>query len=392
MKIAIICSYPLPYGMAATTRILSYSKGLVALGTDVEVISYMPSGTGIDNLEDDNGELGGVKYRYAFRRKRTRNRIIRPFEVLWSLLLLMRYLIKNGGKSKYDAIIVSSDNLVILCYMAFVNIMLRTRLLFIFDEFPIPIRAKLKKAIPAWKRKAYSFILHFYSGYISMTDTLLKYYQNISFHKGVIVSSITDISRFEKLPAKVSIQPATFKIVYMGNMELSKDNVDNILLSLNYLKGRYSFHLFLYGNPSRANRNELLHIIKSNELSDYVTFDYVSYTEVPTILNEADVLVSSQPDTVRAAGGFPTKLGEYLMTAKPVLCTEVGEIAEYFVNKKEVYLAMPGSPEDFADKLSYIFDNYKEALLVGEAGKQKIMNNYSHYQAGNIIFNFIKSL
>ena len=37
-------------------------------------------------------------------------------------------------------------------------------------------------------------------------------------------------------------------------------------------------------------------------------------------------------------------------------------------------------------------DNYKEALLVGEAGKQKIMNNYSHYQAGNIIFNFIKSL
>lgn len=67
MKIAIICSYPLPYGMAATTRIFSYSKGLVALGADVEVISYMPSGIGIDNLKDDNGELNGVKYRYAFR-------------------------------------------------------------------------------------------------------------------------------------------------------------------------------------------------------------------------------------------------------------------------------------------------------------------------------------
>ena len=117
MKIAIICSYPLPYGMAATTRIFSYSKGLVALGADVEVISYMPSGIGIDNLKDDNGELNGVKYRYAFRRKRTRNRIFRLFEVLWSLLLLMKYLIKNGGKSKYDAIIVSSDNLVVLCYM-----------------------------------------------------------------------------------------------------------------------------------------------------------------------------------------------------------------------------------------------------------------------------------
>lgn len=392
MKIAIICSYPLPYGMAATTRIFSYSKGLVALGADIEVISYMPSGIGIDNLEDDKGELDGVKYRYAFRRKRTKNKIFRYLEVLWSLLLLMKYLVKNNGKSKYDAIIISSDNLVILCYMIFVNIIIQSKLLFIFDEFPIPIRGKLKKAIPAWKRNAYSLILHFYSGYISMTDTLLKYYQDISFHKGIIVSSITDISRFEKLPVRVNIHPASFRIVYMGNMELSKDNVDNILLSLAYLRNKYNIHLFLYGNPSKSNKNELLDIIKSNELSDYVTFDYVSYVDVPTILNEADVLVSSQPDTVRAAGGFPTKLGEYLMTAKPVLCTDVGEISEYFVDKKEVYLAMPGSPKDFADKLSYIFDNYKEALLAGEAGKQKIINNYSHYQAGNKIFNFIKSL
>lgn len=103
-----------------------------------------------------------------------------------------------------------------------------------------------------------------------------------------------------------------------------------------------------------------------------MTFDYVSYTEVPTILNEADVLVSSQPDTVRASGGFPTKLGEYLMTAKPVLCTEVGEIAEYFVNKKEVYLAIPGSPEDFADKLSYILITIKKPYWLGRPANKRL--------------------
>ena len=31
MNIGIICKYPIPYGMAATTRIFSYSKGLLHL-------------------------------------------------------------------------------------------------------------------------------------------------------------------------------------------------------------------------------------------------------------------------------------------------------------------------------------------------------------------------
>ena len=69
MKIAIICSYPLPYGMAATTRIFSYSKGLVALGADVEVISYMPSGIGIDNPKRFPSHSLKIKRWWNFRKK-----------------------------------------------------------------------------------------------------------------------------------------------------------------------------------------------------------------------------------------------------------------------------------------------------------------------------------
>ena len=41
MNIGIICKYPIPYGMAATTRIFSYSKGLLECGDKVDVWSIL---------------------------------------------------------------------------------------------------------------------------------------------------------------------------------------------------------------------------------------------------------------------------------------------------------------------------------------------------------------
>ena len=43
MNIGIICKYPIPYGMAATTRIFSYSKGLLECGDKVDVWSIAPN-------------------------------------------------------------------------------------------------------------------------------------------------------------------------------------------------------------------------------------------------------------------------------------------------------------------------------------------------------------
>ena len=159
----------------------------------------------------------------------------------------------------------------------------------------------------------------------------------------------------------------------MGNMELAKDNVDNILNAISILRDdRYNFHLYLYGNPNAKDKKVLESIIEQKNLKEYVTFGFAQFTDVPIILSQADILVSSQPVTVRANGGFPTKLGEYLMSGTPVLLTDVGETSQFFKNGVHMYFAEPESPIDFADKLKFIIDNYNIALSVAAKGKKCI--------------------
>ncbi len=393
MKISIICGYPIPYGMAATSRIFSYAKGLVSLGNDVEVLSWIPTGIGVDGIIANEGVFDGVKFRYTYRRKKTKNKLGRIFEIIVSLVKLVLYLIKSNIAIKYDAVILSSDNILVMSIVRMCNCIANTKLIFIFDEFPIPIRRDLKDKIPEYKIKIYKILLKGFNGYISMTASLLNYYQKIYYHPGIVVSSITDLSRFQDEVTYVKkTTTSEFRIMYMGNMELSKDNVDNILYAISLLKDSYNIHLDLYGTPSQDNKQFLIQLINELDLFRIVHFGCVSYKDVPQKLSEADILVSSQPETIRASGGFPTKLGEYMMAGRPVLCTDVGEISTYFKEEEEIYLAKPNSPEDFARKLRYIFENYSKAVNVAQKARQKIVSKYSHIQAGIIINNFIKQI
>ena len=49
----------------------------------------------------------------------------------------------------------------------------------------------------------------------------------------------------------------------------------------------------------------------------------------------------ARPDSRQARGGFPTKLGEYLATGKPVCVTKVGEITVYLEDNVSAFLAEP---------------------------------------------------
>lgn len=391
MKICIICGYPIPYGMAATTRIFSYSKGLVACGDNVDVCSVITTNHSLDIANE--GVFDKVSFFYSYRCKRTPNKFLHIIEIAYSLLITGYKLYKRNTHNKYDVFIISSDSICKLLYMLLVNIFFRCKLVFIFDEYPIPIRKRSKNKIPKWKEFAYKVILEHYSGYISISNNLLSYYKSLNNKPGIVVPSITDISRFKNIRRKSRNNVSHYNILYMGNMELSKDNVDNIIYAFALLlhKG-YDASLSLYGKPDTKDKEKLDNIIKKEGIIDKVHFCYATYNEVPQILADADILVSSQPTTTRANGGFPTKLGEYLMSGTPTLLTDVGETSIFFKDKTHLFFAKPQSPEDFANKLEYIINNYKEALTVAENGKKYIIYNYSHISAGQKIHDFLKQL
>ena len=62
-------------------------------------------------------------------------------------------------------------------------------------------------------------------------------------------------------------------------------------------------------------------------MKDSIVFTgIVSAADIPQILKNAAVLALDRPDSLQAQCGFPTKLGEYLLTENPVIVTKVGDI------------------------------------------------------------------
>lgn len=391
MNISIVCKYPIPIGMAATTRIMSYAKGLVEAGNNVVVWTCIPTGN-FGEFNADYGVYEGVNYRYAFNRKRSRYKVLRIFQHFLSLILFVHKFHNYNKEAKVDALILSSDSLLLQFLIGALCRLNKIKAIFIFDEFPYPIRGKLKTDIPTIKKKVYGVLLQLFDGYISMTQTLLDYYQRICERPGLIVSTITDINRFSDSTKRKFEITEPVSLVYMGNMELSKDNVDNIIYSLPYVLDEFQAHLFLYGRPSKKDLTLLKDLIAELNLEEAVSFHYAMPSEVSTILSNSHILVSSQPNTKRAMGGFPTKLGEYLMSGTPVLLTDVGETSKYFIDGQDMFFAKPDSPTDFANKIKYIKNNYFKALEVTQNGKNKIIALYSHTKAGKDISNFIKFL
>ena len=93
--------------------------------------------------------------------------------------------------------------------------------------------------------------------------------------------------------------------------------------------------------------------------------------------------------TRRAEGGFPTKLGEYLLSGVPTIATAVGEIAQFVSDGKHVYLVSPCDPRAYADKIIYIMEHYDDALSVACEGRTFVRENFSSKKIACNLKNFL---
>lgn len=393
MKIAVINIYNFPIGMAPTTRIIGYCKGLLQEGVKVDIISIIPKKE-TDKKIPLSGRCDGGNYYHFSHAPSCKIPVLRS--IFWQIkncICLHKALsfIRHSDKEEpYDAVIMSFDEpFRFEAIVPTLKSLVRAKVIAIADEYPIPIRHYLKSSVPEAKLKRYRRIYKSIDGRILMTTKLQNFYDiNVCPKPTLILSTVVDIDRFINL--KKEKQDRDY-LCYMGNMELSKDNVDNIIKAFSIIANQYpDLDLFLFGSPKSDTKQFLETLIKELKLINRVILKgRVEYGQVPQILKNAKVLVSSQPNTKRAEGGFPTKLGEYMMTEVPTLLTNVGEIGKYVRDGENGYLVPPDNPDFYARKLLYILDNYNKAIEVAYNAKQYILNNFSMHSAGKKIVDFL---
>lgn len=391
MRVSVVCTFSFPEGLAASARIISYMKGLHQHGAKTDVFIYRPTDLHTNpSSYPAYGTYEGINYRYPNTRVYSKYKICRFIGRYYYWGVTCYNIWKENKAEKIDFLLISNDFLDILFLFTLWAKILGIKSVFITDEYPEPIRVYLKKDIPTWKKRLYNFILKYEDSFIFMTEKLNVFFNSKLNKPYYILPTITDTSRFN-INAADNVQKKY--MCYMGNMELSKDNVDNIIRAFSMIANKYpDIDFYLYGAPSPKDYNVIISVIEECNLSDRVFIKgRVSSLEVPSILKNAYLLVSSQPNSKRAEGGFPTKLGEYMATGVPAILTDVGEITKYVQDGVHVYIVEPENHIAYASKLDFIFSNYSEALDIASNAKEYLLNNFDYKSVSKKLLDFLYS-
>ncbi len=212
-----------------------------------------------------------------------------------------------------------------------------------------------------------------------ISNHLKDYY----FSKGVsksrihTINMVVDPARFENLE-KV---PSSYQyIAYCGSATNNKDGVDELIKAFSIFSKRHKdVFLYIIGPPPKegeqGSNRELARMLG---VEDKVVFTGIlPSSQVPQILKNALVLALDRPDNKQAKYGFPTKLGEYLLTGNPVVITEVGDIPSFFKDGESACIAPPNNPSAFAEKLCWIVENPAAAARIGGNGKDIALNYFN---------------
>lgn len=215
------------------------------------------------------------------------------------------------------------------------------------------------------------------NGCFVISQGLETYYSNMRIPVLGVINMFVDIERFNNLDV---IENNT--ISYCGSISNYKDGVDILIKSFAIVaKTNPTIKLQIIGGfVSEETRLQINKLVKDLGLGQRIIFTgRINAMEMPKILSCSKILVLARPNNIQAQYGFPTKLGEYLCTARPVVVTDVGELHLYLQDKISCIFAIPDDIDSFASCINWVIEHPDEATSIGQKGREVALEAFSAY-------------
>lgn len=394
MELIVITTGSYPYGGAATNRHLSYLKGLVNLNVQIKLFILHSSKNHSLSSDKPFGNFEGIEYEYLTW-------------VNWKKLNLSKKIVLK---------IVSHYKAIVKLYRVFKNdnnncilLVLLTEPFDIFPYLKLADKYKIKKfherteyPFLGVKNKIDKFILKFYlhqivpkfDGIFVISKELVKYFSNyIEKNKILHLPMTVDFERFTFSKLKGKSVYGNY-IAYCGSMYTDKDGVPILIDSFNIVAEKIDdINLLLIGeNEDKKLFSHIERQIYDSQYSNRILLTgWVERNQIPNLLFNARLLVLARPNNIQAKAGFPTKLGEYLATGKPVVITDVGEHTDYLKDGYSAFIARPDDPINFAEKILEALNDPVRAMEVGRNGKNIALNYFNYKTQAILLYNFLNA-
>lgn len=393
--VILIDSFGFPYGMAATQRVRLIARALVENGFQVKVmvIRALEKKQNIENSEF-KGTFQGIDFEYSSGTTiRSRNFFVRHFTDIKGIVVAMLLLAKYRVNKNLD------------CFYYYGNMYDSTinRWLFYLEVYLLGIPLIIELCERPWTFE-----------HKTIMDCLISPLTNVS---GVIVISpflkswaskealrIKRSVRFLELPILVDANEESFtetsnssepiKVLYAAAPQYP-ETIEFILESMIFVWDDFpDCQLLITGHRDDLSLNKIKNKITQLNLQKNVQFTgYVPRMELLGLYKSATCLLIPLFEDIRSRARFPTKIGEYLCSGRPVITTDVGDITNYLQDGVNALICKPGDPKEYARKIIKGInpENQEQNRQIGLNGRTVARTCFHYRNYSNSITDFFSS-
>lgn len=385
-----------PDGAGATARVMSVAKGLMRHGATVRVLVPKPSEnetTGLKNLAMA-GEHDGIAFEYTCgRRLAAKTRLGAALLYLRGLARARQIIRRLHRKQPVDAILLWYPE-DLLNFAAFRTLATSLGTLLIAEKSELPFVYTTRSSfIRMVDWLGHRIVYPQLDGIIAISSFLYNYFVELLRDPARIlqVPILVETAQFGKVQAPRS--SAAHTIIYCGNL-YHEGEVEGLLRAFATLVCDFpSWRLCVIGDDSDTKRRvSLQSLVAALGLKDHVEFlGQRARREIPSLLADGDIMALPREGALFSTAGFPTKLGEYLASGKPVVVTGTGDIPQYLEHGASAYLVPPGDDVAFAEALRHAMRHPNEAAEVGRRGREVAIREFDTFTNCRKIIDFINA-
>lgn len=360
-----------PNGMGGASRIANYATGLIRLGVPLTVVCLKPyeSPAGPMLNPHATGVYRGAEYIYPCGTTIIGcNRWQRLAQNLRSLVATVRYLKTISKAGSLSGILYYGIGYSIF-YTTYGWLLSKwLNIPFVGETTEEPYVYVTRS--PLYTLEKYVFwnvIVKRLDGIIVISQYLNRKFRRYARPDAQIdtIPTMVDVAAFP-LPTDDSRQT----VVYCGNLDQTGE-VEQLLEAWSQIAPRFPNHILQIVGDGASGRLDKLHEVADHlDVSASVVFSgLVSRESIPGILRSSEVLVLPRSSGLFSIAGLPNKLGEYLASGRPVICSAVGDIPKYLQDNVTAFLVEPDRIDLFAERLRYVLSNPHEARRIGIQGR-----------------------
>lgn len=392
-RLLIAGHFGFPNGTGAAARVHAYAKGLRAAGWDVTVVCLRwsePSVEGAKNRLAD-GRYDGIPFAYSsgspFRpptyvRRRLRDAL--------SALRFAR-LARGSHGQRPASIILFGGAAVWIPLTAAVCRLAGSACVVEINEYPFVYAPDTMGT--RIRARAFARAIHLLVDGVIVISTCLEQYSQRHVRRGARVLRVpilVDLEEFRLPP----VDAATDRCLlgYVGNLD-HPGEVNGLIDAFGEVAAHFpQWSLRIIGGSDDLRAHDGFRTRAAGlGLEGRVEFmGSVNRADLPRVLSDVAAFALPRASGLFSSAGLPTKLAEYLATARPVVVTATGDVSIYLKDGVNAYLVPPDDTQAFAARLAELFVDPLAAHDIGARGRETAQREFDVMSQGRRLAAFME--